>query len=126
MWATISDLLWEGYKLSDIKVSWYKIKYWLLPKILYLKDRVQPQPKPAWSEEDERMFTKIEEAIKSYYAPFSKDAEEMLSWFKPIKDRYSWKPSKEQIIALRWVLNNVPYNKHKEEISGLLDQIKNL
>lgn len=38
----------------------------------------------------------------------------------------TWKPSEEQIIALRWVLNNVPYNKHKEEISGLLDQIKKL
>ena len=37
-----------------------------------------------------------------------------------------WKPSNEQIIALRWVLNNIPYNKHKEEISGLLDQIKEL
>ena len=37
-----------------------------------------------------------------------------------------WKPSDEQIIALRWVLNNIPYNKHKEEISGLLDQIKDL
>lgn len=38
----------------------------------------------------------------------------------------AWKPSKEQIIALRWVLTNVPYNKHKEEISGLLEQIKDL
>lgn len=37
-----------------------------------------------------------------------------------------WKTSEEQIVALRWVLNNVPYNKHKEEISGLLDQIKDL
>lgn len=36
----------------------------------------------------------------------------------------AWKPSKEQIIALRWVLNNIPYNKHKEEISGLIEQIK--
>ena len=42
--------------------------------------------------------------------------------FKP----QTWKPSEEQIVALRWVLNNVPYNKHKKEISELLDQIKNL
>ena len=53
-----------------------------------------------------------------------------LQWLKSIKDRVQlqnkWKPSKEQIIALRWVLNNIPYNKHKEEISGLLDQIKDL
>ena len=42
------------------------------------------------------------------------------------KEKFAWKPSNEQIIALRWILNNIPYNKHKEEISGLLDQIKNL
>ena len=42
------------------------------------------------------------------------------------KKRFTWKPSVEQIIALRWILNNIPYNKHKEEISGLLDQIKDL
>ena len=34
--------------------------------------------------------------------------------------------SEEQIIALRWVLSKIPYNIHKEEISGLLDQIKDL
>lgn len=42
----------------------------------------------------------------------------------------TWKPSKEQIkkqiIALRWVLNNIPYNTHKEEISGLLEQLNKL
>lgn len=43
---------------------------------------------------------------------------------KKTEQKPAWKPSKEQIIALRWVLNNVPYNKHKEEISGLLEQIK--
>jgi hypothetical protein len=51
---------------------------------------------------------------------------DLIDWLNSLRDRYTWKPSKEQIIALRWVLNNVPYNKHKEEISGLLDQIKEL
>ena len=54
----------------------------------------------------------------------------MVNWLKSLKDRVQsqnmWKPSKEQIVALRWILNNIPYNKHKEEISGLLDQIKDL
>lgn len=52
--------------------------------------------------------------------------EKMIDWLKSLRPQNRWKPSDEQIIALRWVLNNIPYNKHKEEISGLLDQIKDL
>jgi len=51
-----------------------------------------------------------------------KDAKE----YDSLYNQNTWKPSKEQIIALRWVLNNMPCNKHKEKISGLLDQIKDL
>lgn len=49
-----------------------------------------------------------------------------IDWLKSLKEKRTWKPSKEQIIALRWALNNVPYNEHKEELTALLDQIKNL
>ena len=55
-----------------------------------------------------------------------------LTWLKKqgnkssIYSQNKRKPSKEQIVALRWILNNIPYNKHKEEISKLLDQIKEL
>ena len=78
----------------------------------------------AWSEEDEKMVKDIIAAIDTLYY------HGMVNWLKSLKDRVQhqnkWKPSKEQIIALRWVLNNIPYNKHKEEISELLDQIKDL
>ena len=57
-----------------------------------------------------------------YDLPFNKAAEILES----LKPQNKWKPSEEQILALRWVLNNIPYNKHKEEITGLLDQIKKL
>ena len=50
-----------------------------------------------------------------------------VNWIlKSLRLQKQWKPSKEQIVALRWILNNIPFNKHKEEISGLLDQIKDL
>ena len=32
---------------------------------------------PTWSEDDEEMYKRVEAAIDSYYAPFSRDAEEM-------------------------------------------------
>ena len=37
-----------------------------------------------------------------------------------------WKPNEEQIMALRYVLNHIPYDSRKEEISGLLEQILKL
>lgn len=80
-----------------------------------------------WSEEDEKIIRRIDSLL---YAIHESEFEDIHAWLKSLKDRVQpqngWKPSKEQIIALRWVLNNIPYNKHKEEISGLLDQIKDL
>ncbi len=82
------------------------------------------EQKPAWSEEDERIYQSImDDTVQENQLD-----DKQINWLKFLKEKVqpqnAWKPSKEQIIALRWVLNNVPYNKHKEEISGLLDQIK--
>lgn len=84
---------------------------------------------PDWSEEDNKMLNNVIhriEALDHYWNRNEPSDEKMIDWLKSFKERYGWKPSKEQIIALRWVLNNVPYNKHKEEISGLLDQLTDL
>ena len=80
--------------------------------------------KPAWSEEDERNLNDAVLFIET--GTYSLDKDNLINWLKSLRPQKQWKPSKEQIIALRWVLNNVPYNKHKEEINGLLDQIKEL
>lgn len=87
------------------------------------------EQKPAkWGDEDENRFNNLiflvehsdeNKATKEGFIKF-------INKLKSIKQRHTWKPSKEQIIALRWVLNNIPYNTHKEEISGLLEQIKKL
>ena len=87
------------------------------------------QPKQEWSEEDESWFKEIELMCLN----FSNDTGyrgKFFTWLKSFKDRVQpqnrWKPSDNQIKALKWVLQNIPYNIHKEEISGLLDQIKGL
>lgn len=65
--------------------------------------------------------------IIEWYSVIDKSKSRQVNdWLKFLRPQSTWKPSDGQIIALRWVLNNVPYNKHKEEISGLLDQIKDL
>lgn len=90
----------------------------------------QGEQKPTWDEDDKLMFqcaiTHFEcQKRNCIDGCDTKEAmQEFIDWLYSLKDRYTWKPSCEQIIALRWVLNNIPYNKHKEEISGLLDQIK--
>ena len=50
--------------------------------------------KPTWSEEDENMLQSILDEYKSMPA-------EKRNWLKSLKDRFTWKPSKEQIVALR-------------------------
>ena len=84
----------------------------------------------AWSEEDAFRTSALTDVVKSGGSIRPELRNEFVVWLKSLKDRVQpqnmWKPNKEQIIALRWILNNIPYNKHKEEISGLLDQIKDL
>jgi hypothetical protein len=98
----------------------------------YLKDRVQPQPKQEWSDEDESAINDIISILdneQNNYQTLSPDyhrIEKLKEKIKSLRPQKQWKPSEEQIIALRWVLNNIPYNKHKEEINGLFEQIKDL
>ena len=83
--------------------------------------------KTAWSEEDEEMYKMVETAINSYYAPFSRDSEEMLEWLKSLKDRYTWKPSDAQmasiICAVRKMKESACYDS---ELVSLLNDLKKL
>lgn len=89
-----------------------------------------------WSEEDKRKINRIYSILgqAADTHAFSttcrligdKECIELQDFLKSLRPHSHWKPSKEQIIALRWILNNIPYCKYKEEISGLLDQIKDL
>ena len=77
-----------------------------------LKDRVQPQPQQQWSEEDEAIWAEISdllwEGYKQSSSKFSWD--DIRNWVNPklksLKDRYTWKPSDEQIDALKKLVMN--------------------
>lgn len=84
------------------------------------------EQKPTWSEEDEARFESCIKVLQTSDGYDTINAKWLISLKDRVQSQNTWKPSKEQIMALRWVLNNVPYNKYKEEISGLLDQIKDL
>lgn len=89
----------------------------------------------SWSEEDEEIRNNCIYWLEKARKYFEKDEDliydkkwivKCTDFIKSLKDRYAWKPSDEQIMALRWVLNHIPYDSHKEEISGLLEQLKKL
>lgn len=82
--------------------------------------------KPAWSEEDENRINRLIAYFEDKESFSAEDDVIYANWLKSLKDRYTWKPTKEQIMALRWVLNHIPYDSHKEEISGLLEQLMKL
>jgi len=92
----------------------------------------QGEQKPAWNEEDENLFrcaidaVEQESKVRADGCLDEEVGEMVINWLKSLKERYTWKPSKEQIMALRWVLNHIPYDSHKEELHGLLEQLKQL
>lgn len=84
----------------ELQIRWLKL----------LKDRVLPQPKQEWSEEDEKIKESIITGLemlkdgasdKSLIALYNKK----IDWLKSLKDRYTWKPSDDQMNALAEALS---------------------
>lgn len=91
----------KGYKLTDCdKNSW-----WEDFKAYCGYTEIQ---KPAWSEEDEEIYRKCICAMRASACGFPEEekfVEQVDNWLKSLKDRYTWKPSGEQMKILNEVLN---------------------
>ena len=93
-----------------------------------LKDRLQPQQKPAWSNEDEKMI----EFWNLYYEHQvgdmpNKDVVENLEkfrdWLKALKERYTWKPSDEQMKQLhKYCPDNRPLTQLYQDLKKLREE----
>ena len=86
--------------LADYKSMCKTYRDWLES----LKNRVQT--KQEWSEEDKERF---ESCIKVLQTSDGYDTINA-KWFKSLKDRYTWKPSDEQMITLRHVISGCSYD----------------
>ena len=122
------DLIKATPTLAKDTINWLKS----------LKDRVQPQSKQEWNEEDESNFQGgIIDVIKEN-KHHATDYEHMiyyklLTWFKSLKNRYVWKPSDEQIDALEHFVRSIgesgfasPYDDNTRLLYSLLEQLKKL
>lgn len=85
------------------------------------------EQKPSWSEEDEKMISKITDAITGYHPTRStKENEEMIAFLKSL--RPSWKPSEGQLEALN-ALNlhgDLSYVGQQNQLISLYQDLKKL
>lgn len=95
-----------------------------------LKDKVQPQTKQGWSEEDEQMIRNVQNdyhnrlgagiITKAYH-------DKVISWLKSLSPRGKWKPSDEQMLALEAKITIPPQSPAMTSaLIELYEQLKKL
>lgn len=86
----------------------------------------------SWSEEDEDMIQAlnacIDDAIKSGMTYIYFDSKSVLTgkiktWLKSLKERFTWKPSDEQMEGLLWVLENCAEREGASKMLSLANSI---
>ena len=91
-----------------------------------------PQPKQEWSEEDEKIYSRIYDLIHA--AAFENcevddignelgEYAKMTSWLKSLRPQNRWKPSDEQMERLKGTINSLP---HQEVLYSLYQDLKKL
>jgi len=89
-----------------------------------LKERVQQRQE--WSEDDESTINEVILNYKSTYLPPVDKRYNIINRLESLKDRYTWKPSDEQMKALAYaVFDTQSYSYHKN-LSSLEQQLKKL
>ena len=97
----------------------------------YVKVKLKEQ-KPVWSEEDENEYIHIlktinlvaeEQETKGYNNLVSS-----VNWLKSLKERYAWKPSDEQMDAIKDAIDYLGGNTKivRKHLMSLYDQLKKL
>jgi hypothetical protein len=79
-----------------------------------------------WSEEDERHLNTAVAYLKDA-REFKKAAEDCINWLKFLKERYTWKPSDEQISIIEFVMEDIEKDSLRYAIlNSILEQLKKL
>ena len=95
----INSLQKEGY-IIDAKIVSDCLKQMNGEKVAMA---IMDKQKPAWSEEDEMIALSIEQVINcaSLLNIVPEKVDKIRTWLKSLKDRCTWKPSEEQLDALK-------------------------
>ena len=114
--------------------NWSYVKWAANALLNYAKHELEKQceQKPAWSEEDDYILNLVGQFTSKGYKPHPKipSLEFVQDWLKSLKERYTWKPSDEQMEALWNAIPHIP-NSEKDidtitELSVLYEDLKKI
>ena len=121
-----------GYEWDDEKIEVKKI----FQRMVSAEAKEALYDKPTeWSEEDEVMIANIRDDLFCYQTKvrdedhqLAEDIEKEINWLKSLKQRYTWKPSDEQITVLELASKYERVFTHKQIdiLIGLKEQLKKL
>jgi len=90
------------------------------------------EQKYAWSEEDDRKLQLLiamcdeTKGDSATYSTMYREMEELKSWLKSLKDRYTWEPSEEQLKSLKSVIDVGYFTSYPNSLETLYEQLKKL
>lgn len=116
------DMQEKYHHIPNENKSYYQIKIdWLKS----LKDRVVPQLKQEWSEEDEDNLNSAIYYIRRepYY---EEKVEPIIDWLKSLRPQNHWKPSKEQMLSLTRASNSLVSKEDTIILRKLLNDLEKL
>ena len=84
--------------------------------------------KPAWSEEEEKMIQDIinDIAIAQEQVYCKSRCEDEIDWLNSLKERYTWRPSDEQLKAIKWIIDGDNPENWSITLENLYQQLKKL
>lgn len=102
-----------------------------------IRNRVQPQPKQEWSEEDDKILNAIIKDIQEQHQEamwkintgntVAVSTEYIIDWLKSIKPQPRWKPTEEQLSAMDWEIRNTSEGSwQRREMESLYNLLKTL
>ena len=138
-WSEVDNFMYNKIKnlLTDISLAPESINS-LFDWLKDLKDRIQPQPKQEWSEEDKRnlnwvinVWNRLRRGGDAQTTP--SQMEYLENFLKSLKYRKTWKPSDEQIGALEHFVRSIaesgfasPYDSNTKLVYSLFNDLKKL
>lgn len=90
----------------------------------------QGEQKPAWTEEDEEIFSNVimDNNVRRGACIITQEYHDKVEgWLKSLKERVqpqsTWKPSDEHIHWLKWAINKMPDNEKANEAEAVLEEL---
>ena len=94
------------------------------------KELIKIEHNTAWSEKDNEhvnsLLKRLDGLCRKEFTTTRFAINEDENWLKSLKERYTWKPSDEQMNTLEYYMHTLVCNEHKEVLFGLYADLKKL